>query len=56
MQVKNLEDLEIWRDARVLTRGIYQLTRDSKFSKDFALRDQIRRRRGIDNVEYCRRF
>ncbi len=43
MKVKNFEDLEIWKDARLLTRGIYLLTRDSKFSKDFALRDQIRR-------------
>jgi four helix bundle protein len=43
MQVKNFEDLEIWKDARLLTRGIYQLTKDLKFSKDFALRDQIRR-------------
>ena len=43
MAVKNFEDLEIWKDARALTRGIYQLTRDSKFSKDFGLRDQIRR-------------
>ncbi|MEX0802822.1 MAG: four helix bundle protein [Candidatus Binatia bacterium] len=43
MQVKNFEDLEIWKDARALTRGIYQLTRDSRFSKDFGLRDQIRR-------------
>lgn len=43
MQVKNFEDLEIWKDARLLTRGIYQLTRDPKFSKDFALRDQVRR-------------
>ena len=43
MQVKNFEDLEIWKDARALTRGIYQLTRDSKFSKDYGLRDQIRR-------------
>ena len=43
MQVKNFEDLEIWKDARLLTRGIYQLTREPKFSKDFALRDQIRR-------------
>lgn len=43
MQVKNFEDLEIWKDARALTNGIYQLTRDSRFSKDFALRDQIRR-------------
>ena len=43
MQVKNFEDLEIWKDARVLTREIYQLTIDSKFARDFALRDQIRR-------------
>ena len=45
MQVKNFEDLEIWKDARALTREIYQLTRDSKFSKDFALRDQSARQR-----------
>ena len=43
MQGKNFEDLEIWKDARALTRGIYQLTGDSRFSKDFGLRDQIRR-------------
>ena len=43
MQVKNFEDLEIWKDARALTREIYQLTREPRFSKDFALRDQIRR-------------
>ena len=43
MQVKNFEDLEIWKDARPLTRGIYELTKEAKFSKDFALRDQIRR-------------
>ena len=43
MQVKNFEDLEIWKDGRLLTRGIYQLTEDPKFAKDFALRDQIRR-------------
>lgn len=43
MQVKNFEDLEIWKDVRLLTRGIYQLTRDSSFFKDVALRDQIRR-------------
>jgi hypothetical protein len=43
MQAKNFEDLEIWKNARLLTRGIYQLTKDSKFAKDFALRVQIRR-------------
>jgi four helix bundle protein len=43
MQIKNFEDLEIWKDARALSRGIYQLTSEPKFSKDFVLRDQIRR-------------
>lgn len=43
MQVKNFEDFEIWKDARLLTKAVYQLTKDVKFAKDFALRDQIRR-------------
>jgi four helix bundle protein len=43
MQVKNFEDLEIWKDARILTKAIYQLTKDVKFAKDIALRNQIRR-------------
>jgi four helix bundle protein len=43
MPVKQFEDLEVWRDARRLTQAIYRLTRAEKFSKDFALRDQIQR-------------
>ncbi|MGH7870850.1 MAG: four helix bundle protein [Candidatus Binatia bacterium] len=43
MQIKNFEDLEIWKDARHLTREIYSLSMAPKFSKDFALRDQMRR-------------
>jgi four helix bundle protein len=43
VKVKNLEDLEIWKDARMLIRIIYRITREPKFSKDFALRDQIQR-------------
>ncbi len=43
MQIKNFEDLEIWKDARHLTREIYNLSMAPKFSKDFALRDQMRR-------------
>ena len=38
MEVKNFEDLEIWKDARLLTKAIYQMTKDSGFSKDFAAR------------------
>ena len=43
MQIKNFEDLEIWKEARRLTREIYILSRTEKFSKDFSLRDQMRR-------------
>jgi four helix bundle protein len=43
MLVKNFEDLEIWKEARRLAREIYQLTRDSRFSKDFGLSNQIQR-------------
>lgn len=43
MQVKNFEELEIWKEARRLTQEIYRLTRDSKFSKDFGLSSQIQR-------------
>jgi four helix bundle protein len=42
MQVKHFEDLEIWKEARRLTKEIYLLTSGSKFSKDFDLRGQIR--------------
>ena len=43
MAVKYFEDLEVWKEARRLTQQIYQATKDSRFSKDFGLRDQIRR-------------
>ena len=43
MSVKQFEELEVWKDARRLTQAIYHLTQTEKFSKDFALRDQIRR-------------
>ncbi|HEY7218036.1 MAG TPA: four helix bundle protein [Candidatus Binatia bacterium] len=43
MPIKNFEDLEIWKDARHLTRQIYTLSMAPQFSKDFALRDQMRR-------------
>ena len=43
MAVKLFEDLEVWKEARRLTQKIYQLTKNENFSKDFALRDQIRR-------------
>lgn len=43
MSVKQFEELEVWKDARRLTRAVYQITQSERFSKDFGLRDQIRR-------------
>ena len=43
MQIKNFEDLEIWKESRRLTRETYTLSMAPKFSKDFGLRDQMRR-------------
>lgn len=43
MSLKDFEELEIWKMARDLTNQVYSLSSDGKFSKDFVLRDQIRR-------------
>lgn len=37
------EDIIAWQKARVLTKVIYETTRQGELSKDFGLRDQIRR-------------
>jgi four helix bundle protein len=41
--IKRFEDVEAWKKGRELTRRIYQITSKSKFTRDYALRDQIRR-------------
>lgn len=41
--IKKFEDLECWQQARELVRMIYQLTKAGGISKEFSLRDQIRR-------------
>jgi four helix bundle protein len=40
---ETFEDIDSWKRARALTRRIYELTEQDPFSRDFALRDQIRR-------------
>ena len=42
-QIRRFEDLIAWQKARDLTKGVYLLTTATAFSKDFGLRDQIRR-------------
>lgn len=43
MKITRFEDLDCWQQARELTRSIYRLTADSKFAKDYGLKDQMRR-------------
>lgn len=42
-RVERFEDLVAWQKARELTRSIYQVTAQGEFSKDWGLRDQLRR-------------
>jgi hypothetical protein len=40
-KIQKFEDLIAWQKARKLTMAIYNITTNERFSKDFALRDQI---------------
>ena len=41
--ITRFEEIEAWQTARELTKLIYSFTEESRFSKDFGLKDQIRR-------------
>lgn len=43
MKIQKFEDLPIWKLSFIITKEIYDITAKEKFSKDFGLRDQIRR-------------
>ena len=43
MKIKRFEDLEVWQLARELVNQIYKLSRKTKLSKDFGLRNQLQR-------------
>jgi four helix bundle protein len=42
-KVERFEDLIAWQKARVLTRDVYKMTASGEFSRDYGLKDQIRR-------------
>ena len=42
-KVERFEDLRIWQTSREIVSTIYQMTAVGDFSRDFSLRDQIRR-------------
>lgn len=41
--MKRFEDLDVWKEGCNIAIEIYGVTNDGAFSKDFGLRDQIRR-------------
>jgi len=41
--IKRFEEIQAWQEARSLVKQIYILTETGSLSKDFGLRDQLRR-------------
>jgi four helix bundle protein len=41
--IRRFEDIQAWQEARHLVKSIYEVTDAGPFSKDFGLRDQLRR-------------
>lgn len=52
MKVNRFEDLEIWQEARVLSKIIYEFTLRNSFAKDYKFSSQIRSSSGsiMDNI------
>ncbi len=52
MTIDKFEDLEIWKEAREITKIVFKITSQEPFSKDFRFRDQIRSASGsiMDNI------
>lgn len=50
--VKKFEDLEVWQLSRQVCSEVYSLTSRGDFSRDYSLKDQIRRAAGsvMDNI------
>lgn len=41
--IHRFEDIHAWQEARLLVKLIYKMTDSGGFSKDYSLRDQLRR-------------
>lgn len=41
--IRRFEEIDAWKNGRRLTKLVYRISRNGAFSRDFALRDQIRR-------------
>lgn len=43
MSYQEFRELKVWQEAKQLAVHIYKITTNEKFSKDYGLRDQVRR-------------
>lgn len=52
MKIERFEDLEIWQEARVIAKQVFEITQNLPFSKDYKFKDQIRDSSGsiMDNI------
>ncbi len=50
--IKKFEDLEIWKEARTLSKEIIKIVKTTDLNKDFKLKDQIKGSSGsvMDNI------
>jgi len=50
--IQRFEDLEVWKKAREICKNVSLLTQKEQFSRDFSLKDQIKRSSGsvMDNI------
>ncbi|WP_310991500.1 four helix bundle protein [Aequorivita marina] len=50
--IEKFEDLDIWKEARLLSREIIQLSKNTKLKSDYRLKDQIKGSSGsvMDNI------
>lgn len=50
--IEKFEDIDAWKEARMLCKVIFELTQKEQFSKNFSLKDQILRSSGsvMDNI------
>jgi len=43
MKITKFEDLDVWKESRILVNIVYDLTVAGNFSRDFGLKEQIQR-------------
>lgn len=50
--ILRFEDLEVWKKSREICKYVYTLTNKEHFSRDFSLKNQIKRSSGsaMDNI------